>query len=154
MNRKNKKYEGKKYTFKKNSIKKAKAKYTPTYYYVLIKILRYKKYIKEFKKVIKYNENNTNELNKLIINVVEKTGNDLKVDNTKIYSYKKYNRTIKKSLKNILKLEQKNNVKSNSNIIKTYKKIVNNEYKELRQIAIKKPNIFLEAVYLYTICED
>lgn len=148
------KYEGKKYTFKKNSIKKAKTKYSPTYYYVLIKILKYKKYINEFKKVIKYNEDNPAYLNKLIINIIEKTGKELNIDDNKVYSFRKYNRSIKKCLKNILRDEVKNNVTCDLNVIKIYKKIVNNEYKELRTFALKKPKLFLEAIYLYTICED
>ena len=154
MNSKKNKYEGKKYIFKKNSIEKAKTKYSPTYYYVLVKILRYKKYINEFKKVINYNEDNPAYLNKLIINIIEKTGNELNIANNKVYSYRKYNRSIKKCLKSILKDEEKNNKRCNTNVIKVYKKIVNNEYKELRNFALKKPKLFLEAIYLYTICED
>ncbi len=153
MKRKTKKYEGNKFKFKKNSIEKAKNKYHTTFEYVLKQILRYKKYINGFNNLIYYDKEQS-IFNKKLVNAVESIGKDFNLDNTKIYSYNKFNRYIKKVLHKELKKEKKENICSKLKIINLYKKIDNKEYSELRQIAIKKPNDFLKAIYLYTICED
>lgn len=145
-------YEGKKYHFKKNTINKTKLKYQNTFYYILYKILRYKKYINEFEKNV--NIKSKNKLDDYAIKIIESTGTDLNINNKKIYNSKKYNKSLQKAVKKILKEEKKKKNLSNVKIIKIYKQISNQEYKELRQLALKKPNDFLKALYLYTICED
>ena len=79
------KYEGKNYRFRKNSIKKTKKKYDITFHYVLLNILRYKKYINEFKKVIKVDESNQEEFNKLLLKVMESTAKDFGLKDNKVY---------------------------------------------------------------------
>jgi hypothetical protein len=150
MKNKNK-YEGKSYKFKKNSIKKTKEKYINTYLYILNKILKYKKYINGLEKSINYNEKNCD---KIILKIIESTGKDLNIDNKKIYNYKKYNKLIIKNLKKILKNEKNTNTENKLKIIKVYKKIENKEYKELRNLALNKPNDLLKGIYLYTLRED
>ena len=148
------KYEGKNYKFKKNSINKMKQKYDPTYHYILIEILKYKKYIKEFQKISHMDDKNSEIFNKLLLKAIESTAKDLKVDNKRIYSYNKFNRIIIKSFNKELKQEKKTKINNNLEVIKLYKKIEMKEYNELRKIALEKPNDFLKALYLYTICED
>lgn len=150
---KTKEFEGKKYKFKKNSINKAKNKYSSTYNYVLTKILRYKKYINGFNNAICY-ENEKELFDKNLVKAIESIGKDFNIDNTKVYSYNKFNKQLIKKINKTLKMEKKNNIKINLKVMKLYKKIANEEYKDLRKIAIEKPNDFLKALYLYTICED
>ena len=153
MKKNTKKYEGKKYKFKKNSIEKAKNKYHITFEYVLNQTLKYKKYISIFNKSIYYETEETKFNNKLI-SAVESIGKEFNLDDTKIYSFNKFNKYLKKTLYKELKNEKKKNIKSKFKIINLYKKIDNKEYYDLRQLAIKRPNDFLKALYLYTICED
>ena len=143
-----KEYEGNNYTFKKNSIKKIWKKYNQTYQYVLVKILKYKKYLKKFQ------SNTSLDNNYFLMNIVESTASDFELDNTKVYNYYNINRKLIKSLKKELKIEKKNKEINSLNIIKLYKMIVSEDYKNLRTIAIDEPDEFLKALYLYTIVED
>ena len=152
--KKEKKYEGKTYKFKRNSMKKMKQKYNPTYHYIIENILKYKKNKKEFLKVTKINEENEEEFQKLLIKIVESTAKDFHLDNNRIYSYNKFNRVLIKKLNKELKQERKNKIEIKLKVVKLYKMIDKKEYKDLRKIAIEKPNDFLKALYLYTICED
>ena len=149
---KNKYYEGKNYKFKKNSILKTRIKYDSTYHYVLLNSLRYKKYINEFEKIIEIN--NSDKFNKLLLKAMESTAKDFKINNNKVYNYNSFNKSIIKSFYKILKLEKKNKRNNNLKVIKLYKLIKEKNYKDIKQIAFNKPNDFLKALYLYTICED
>ena len=143
-----KEYEGNNYTFKKNSIKKILKKYNQTYQYVLVKILKYKKYLKKF-------QNNTSlDNNYYLLNIVESTASDFEIDNSKVYNNSNINKRLIKSLKKELKYEKKTKETNNLNVIKLYKMIVSEDYKNLRTIAIDEPEEFLKALYLYTIVED
>ena len=143
-----KEYEGNNYTFKKNSIKKIWKKYNQTYQYVLVKILKYKKYLKKF-------QNNTSlDNNYYLLNIVESTASDFEIDNSKVYNNSNINKRLIKSLKKELKYEKKTKETNNLNVIKLYKMIVSEDYKNLRTIAIDEPEEFLKALYLYTIVED
>ena len=143
-----KEYEGNNYTFKKNSIKKIWKKYNQTYQYVLVKILKYKKYLRKF-------QNNAQlDNNYILLNIVESTASDFELDNTKIYNNYNINKKLIRSLKKELKYERKTKETNNLNIIKLYKMIVSEDYKNLRTIAIDEPEEFLKALYLYTIVED
>ena len=148
----NNKYEGKNYKFKKNSILKTKNKYDSTYHYVITNSLRYKKYINEFEKSININDNN--KIDKLLLKVMESTAKDFKLNNTKVYNYNSFNKSIIKSFYKILKEDKKNKLKIKFKLLDNYKLIKNRKYKDLRNLYINKPNDFLKAIYLYTICED
>lgn len=145
----NNKYEGKTYKFKKNSILKTKNKYDSTYHYVITNSLKYKKYINEFEKSI-----NNDKVDKLLLKVMESTAKDFKLNNNKVYNYNSFNKSIIKSFYKMLKEEKKNNLKIKFKLLDNYKLIKNKKYKDLRNLYINKPNDFLKAVYLYTICED
>ena len=146
--KKNKEYEGINYKFKKNSINKIKKKYIQTYEYIIIKTLKYKKYIKKIQKVIQLEKQNN-----LILQIIESTGNDFDLKKEKVYNSNSFNKNLIKKLKKSLKLEKKSNKEIDIEVIKIYKLIKLNNYKDLRMIALNKPNDFLKAIYLYTICE-
>ena len=148
----NKKYEGKTYKFKKNSIIKTKKKYNQTYQYVLEMILKYTTRKKAFLKIIKIDEEK--KTNQLLMRIMESTAKDFKLDNNQIYSYNKFNRKIIKEFNKQRKLEKKNQIEIKLKIVKLYKMIEQKDFKDLRKIAFEKPNDFLKALYLYTICED
>lgn len=145
----NNKYEGKNYKFKKNSILKTKNKYDSTYHYVITNSLRYKKYINEFEKSI-----NNDKVDKLLLKVMESTAKDFKLNNSKVYNYNSFNKSIMKSFSKMLKEDKKNKLKIKFKLLDYYKLIKNRKYKDLRNLYINKPNDFLKAIYLYTICED
>ena len=148
----NKIYEGKNYKFKKNSILKTRIKYDSTYHYVLTNSLKYKKYINEFEKRIKIDDND--KFNKNLLKAMESTAKDLDINTNRIYNYNSFNKSIIKSFYKVLKKEKKNQIKINMKLIKLYKMIEEKKYKDLRELSINKPNDFLKAIYLYTICED
>ena len=146
------KYEGKKYKFKRNSILKTKIKYDSTYHYVITNSLRYKKYINEFEKSISIND--TSKVDKLLLKVMESTAKDFKLNNNKVYNYNSFNKSIMKSFYKMLKQDKKNKLKIKFKLLDYYKLIKDKKYKDLRELSKNKPNDFLKAVYLYTICED
>lgn len=143
-------YKGKNYKIKNNNIEKIKNKYSTTYQYILTNILQYKKYINKFDKII--NKENSN--NELLLKIIELTAKDFEIDNTKTYNCNRLNKKLIKKINKIKKDEKKKNIISNNKVVKLYKKIENKEYKELRELAFEKTKLFLEAIYLYTICED
>lgn len=145
-------YEGKNYKFKRNSILKTKIKYDSTYHYVITNSLRYKKYINEFEKSISIND--TSKVDKLLLKVMESTAKDFKLNNNKVYNYNSFNKSIMKSFYKMLKQDKKNKLKIKFKLLDYYKLIKDKKYKDLRELSINKPNDFLKAVYLYTICED
>jgi len=145
-------YEGKNYKFKRNSILKTKIKYDSTYHYVITNSLRYKKYINEFEKSISIND--TSKVDKLLLKVMESTAKDFKLNNNKVYNYNSFNKSIIKSFYKMLKQDKKNKLKIKFKLLDYYKLIKDKKYKDLRELSINKPNDFLKAVYLYTICED
>ena len=149
-NKQNYIYNGKNYKIKNNNIEKMKKKYSTTYQYIITNILQYKKYINKFDIIIT-KENNNNEL---LLKVIELTAKDFEIDNTKTYNCNKLNKKLIKKINKIKKDEKKKNIISNNKVVKLYKKIENKEYKELRELAFEKTKLFLEAIYLYTICED
>ena len=150
----NNEYEGNNYKFKKNSIKKIKSKYDTTYQYILVKTLRYKKNLSQFRNNLNSKEFNSKEFDELLLKSIEDTAIDLNIDNNKVYSFKSFNRKLIKSFNKTKKYSKKHKLEIDLNIIDLYQKIDNKEYKDLRKIALEKPNDFLKALYLYTICED
>ena len=150
----NNNYEGKKYKFKKNSIKKVKSKYDATYQYVLLKTLRYKKNLSQLRNTLNIKTFDSKEFDLLLLNNIEDAAMEFNIDNSKVYSLKKFNRKLIKSFNKTVKYNKKHNIELDSDTVKLFKKIDSKDYKDLRKLAFEKPNDFLKAVYLYTICED
>ncbi len=145
--------EGNKYTFKRNSLKKNQKIYKETYLHFLNKILKYKKAIRSFENLINIDislnqELQSDLLEKLILKVMENLAKSFELDDSKIYTYKSFNKALKKQLNVYIK--ENNNTK---NEVKLYLKIINEEYRSLRNEALLNPINLLKAIYLYTICE-
>lgn len=150
------KLEGKKYTFKKNSLKKNQTTYQATYLHILNKILKYKKAINNFEKLIKTDisldkEIKNDLLEKLFLRIMENLAKSFELDDSIIYTTKSFNKSLKRKLTKYIKGDNNN---ENKKEIEIYLKIVNEEYQSLRQEALLNPIDLLKAIYLYTICED
>ena len=152
------KLEGNKYTFKKGHIEKNNLMYQETYLHILNKILRFKNATKEFYsqlKILDVTKENIQE--KLLLRVMELVAKDFNLDETTIYTYRSFNRKLKKELKlRIKKLETENqtNHKHKKTEVELYLEMINGNYSELRKLGLLNPIELLKAVYLYTICED
>ena len=140
-------FEGKQYTFKKNSLKKNKKKYEELYNYILKKVLNTKAIEKQFHNIIKSLnlEEEKNELkNNLFQIIIENTAKKLNLDDTKIYSMKRFNRLLIKKIKN-------------NNITKEEKQFISllkaKNYEEVRKKAIIHPKELLRSIYLYVLIE-
>lgn len=135
------KYLGNKYTFKKKKINKALDEYQEIFLYNFTNII------------------NTNKLNKifdldffnpdeLILKIAEDVGLYLNIDETKIYSFKSFN-------KKLLKVFRTNKI-NNKDIETTtllFNKMTERDYKYLRLKGILNPKEFIYALYLYSISE-
>ena len=141
------KLEGRKYTFKKNSLKKNSKQYEELYNYILKKVLNTKKIEKQFNTIIE-SLNLVEEKKELKTNlfqiIVENTAKKLKLDDTKIYSMKEFNKELIKKIKN------KEITKDEQEFIKLLKE---NKYDEIRIKAITNPKELLRSIYLYTLIE-
>lgn len=135
------KYLGNKYTFKKYKINQIIDEYQEIFLYNFTNII------------------NTNKLNKvfdldffdpdtLILKTAEDIGLLFKLDETKIYSFKGFNKKILKEFKNPTKTNKQIEITTN-----LYKKILNKDYKYLRIKGLLNPKEFIYALYLYTIRE-
>lgn len=146
------KLEGSKYTLKKGHISKNRTKHEDTFAFIFNEIIDSEKLIDSFKKVLKVTSTIDDELtNKLLIRIMESLGKTFNLDETKIYSYKSFNKELRKQIAYLLKNEptKRNQLK----LVNLYKKVLNKEYKELRKDALINPIEFLKALYLYSICE-
>lgn len=152
------KLEGNKYTFKKGHIEKNNLIYQETYLHILNKILRFKNATKEFYSQLKISDvTKENIQEKLLLRVMELVAKDFNLDETTIYTYRSFNRKLKKELKlRIKKLETENqtNHKHKKTEVELYLEMINGNYSELRKLGLLNPIELLKAVYLYTICED
>ena len=141
------KLEGRKYTFKKNSLKKNSKQYEELYNYILKKVLNTKKIEKQFNTIIE-SLNLVEEKKELKTNlfqiIVENTAKKLKLDDTKIYSMKEFNKEL------IKKIKSKEITKDEQEFIKLLKE---NKYDEIRIKAITNPKELLRSIYLYTLIE-
>lgn len=147
------KLEGNKYTFKKGHIKKNQDMYEETYNHIVKKILDSKTLVKNFKEIIKLMPNYKEELKKeAFLTIMELTAKSFALDETKIYSYKKFNKLIKKELKKRLKNTTTGKRRKKTEI-DLYQELINGNYKELRKLALTRPLDLIKAIYLYTICE-
>lgn len=152
------KLEGNKYTFKKGHIEKNNLMYQETYLHILNKILRFKNATKEFYSQLKISDvTKENIQEKLLLRVMELVAKDFNLDETTIYTYRSFNRKLKKKLKlRIKKLETENqtNHKHKKTEVELYLEMINGNYSKLRKLGLLNPIELLKAVYLYTICED
>lgn len=140
-------FEGKKYTFKKKSIEKNKKEYEELYNYILKKVLNTKKIENQFHKIINSLEleEEKNELKyNLFQMIVENTAKNLNIDDTEIYSMKRFNKILKQKIKNN---EITNEEKTFIQLLK------NNNYDEIRKRAVFNPIELLRSIYLYVLIE-
>ena len=140
------KLEGKKYTFKKGTLKKNKKKYLETFEYILKDILNSEKLLDSFKKLITIsNESKIKITNTVMLKLMESLAKDFSLDETIIYSEKKFNKLLIKKLKS-----------QDSKEIKSLQKMINDltkSKKSLRKKIVLNPWGYLKAIYLYTISE-
>lgn len=140
------KLEGKKYTFKKGSIEKNKKKYLETYQYIFESIMQNKKTIENFKKLIKITPSQKEQiLDKIMLKLIESLAKDLNLDETKIYSIKKFNKLLKRKVKT-------ENTKISNQLNSLTKDIIKKKTSVKRKVLLN-PWLFLKALYLYTISE-
>lgn len=148
------KYEGKKYTFKINSINKNIEKHTNIWNYSINQIIDNEKIIELFKKAININEEfSINVLKKLVLTTMENLSDTFNLEETKIYSYKKFNKLLKKKLKMILTNNEKDITSKQKKVVNLYNKFKEKNYKLLRKNCLISPLEFLQALYLYAIDE-
>lgn len=147
------KYEGKQFTFKKNNLLKNCQKYQATYEYIIKEILNSKPLIKAIKDILNITSTKENDSREeLFLRIMEHTGNSFNLDETKLYSYRTFNKLLKKQLK--LCLKNKNYISKKIKLeLEFFNLIKNKDYKVLRKKALLNPLELLRAVYLYTICE-
>lgn len=141
-----KKLEGKKYSFKPGSIKKNKDKHLETFTYLFDKIINSKKQFENFKKLIKITSPSTiSMIDKILLKLMESLAKDFNMDDTKIYTERSFNKTLKKKLKT----ENTKNINELKNIID----IISKNKRNLKKQVLLNPWLFLKAIYLYTITE-
>ena len=147
-----KKYEGKKFTYKKNTINKIIDKYQSIWNLYINKIITNKTLTETVKKLLKLNNTITEKAtNKLLLNTLEDLGQLYKLDETKIYTYKKFNKKLKKAFRKSIKSKEKST--KEELIIELYKKLHTERYNELKKDIILYSSEFLKALYLYSIIE-
>ena len=135
------KYTGNKYTFKKRNIDKILNEYQSVFLYNFSLIINTNKLTNFF-------DIDIFDPDKLMLKIAEEMGLIFMLDETKIYSLKKFNKKIFKSFENTS--SKKKNI---STINLLYKKMLKKDYKYLRTIGILTPKEFIYALYLYTIKE-
>lgn len=149
------KLEGKKYTFRKGQIDKCKEKYQESYEEQFKKILNTKKILNQ---VISSPFLGKARNKKYLLLMMEELGKTFQVEETKIYSYKRFNRYLLKNVEEELEKQEKIKItkliKSKEMILDMYDKLQKGNIKAVRNQAIIAPNDFLKALYLYTISED
>lgn len=148
------KYEGNKYTFKKNTMNKNIKKYNNTWNYIIDKIIDNEKIMALFKKAISINDEfSENILKKIILNTMENLADTLNLEETKVYSYKNFNKHLQKQFHKLTNTKEKNLTSKQKKIINLYNKFKEKNYKSLRKSCLISPPEFLQTLYLYTINE-
>lgn len=146
------KLEGNKYSFKLGHIEKNKNKYQQTFEYTFKEVINNKKLMDTIIKFLKITPTNSGKLiDNVILKTMENLGESFELEETKIYSYKKFNNLLRKKLSKELKSTDDTD---NHKIIKMYKKLLEKDYKSVRKEILLSPKHFLETLYLYIICED
>ena len=156
--------EGNKYTFKKSSFNKFYEQYKEIYIDYLKRILKIEKDSNFFDKLIKISiykrllSGTKNKEKKEFINIIENLGTLYELDDTKIYTLKKYNKILKEKITSENEIEE----------VKKIELLTNEEYKvkyilkkllkkspkrELNNLALLFPDEFLEAIYLKIILD-
>ncbi len=156
--------EGNKYTFKKSSFDKFYEQYKEIYIDYLKRILKIEKDSNFFDKLIKISiykrllSGTKNKEKKEFINIIENLGTLYELDDTKIYTLKKYNKILKEKITSENEIEE----------VKKIELLTNEEYKvkyilkkllkkspkrELNNLALLFPDEFLEAIYLKIILD-
>lgn len=156
--------EGNKYTFKKSSFDKFYEQYKEIYIDYLKRILKIEKDSNFFDKLIKITiykrllSGTKNKEKKEFINIIENLGALYELDDTKIYTLKKYNKILKEKITSENEIEE----------VKKIELLTNEEYKvkyilkkllkkspkrELNNLALLFPDEFLEAIYLKIILD-
>ena len=151
------KCEGNKYTFKKGHIEKNNNMYQETYEHIISKILKFKSATKDFYKQLNLSLDLPFKLeDKILLRVMELVAKDFNIDETEIYSYRSFNRKIRKELRKRIKLLEtnQNTKKHKKTEVELFLEMQKGNYKELRKLGLLNPIELLKAVYLYTICED
>ncbi len=141
--------EGRRYTFKRGELKNNSKKYIETYTYVVKKIINSKRLINDFKKINNLPNIDTDSIKEIIFNdIMQSVGHHLNIDETKIYTAKKYNKEIKKVVTNHLR---KNNITKE---LEYYLMIKKGNYKEIRQQLLLNHREILRAIYIYSLFEN
>ncbi len=149
------KLEGKKYTFKKGQIEKCKNKYQVSYEEEFKKILNTKKMLNQ---VISSPLLGKVRNKKYLLTMLEELGKMFELEETKIYTYKEFNKLLNKQVE--IAMTNKNKMaitkllKSKIMILDMYDKLKKGKRKAVRNQAVIAPNDFLKALYLYTINEN
>ncbi len=147
------KLEGNEFTFKKNHLKKNCKYYQEIYEHIIKNILNSKTLIKAITDVLNITTNeNVNSRENIFLKIMEQTGKSFNLDETIIYSYKKFNRLLKKQLNKYLKNNNLQNKKIATEI-ELYKKLKESNYKELQKKVLTHPFELLKAIYLFSISE-
>ena len=140
------KLEGKKYTFKKKALEKNKKKHLETYKYILKNILNNEKALENLQKILKLsNAPSEKMIEKIGLKIMEDIAKDLNLDETIIYSERKFNKQLLKELK-------RQDTKQTKQLTEFIEQIKENK-KGLKRKFILNPWEFLKALYLYTISE-
>ena len=147
------KLEGTEFTFKKSHLLKNCSAYQETYEHIIKKIINSKTLINAITDVLNITTNETTDSRKKIfLKIMEQTGKSFSLDETKIYSYKKFNKELKKKLKANLKNKDISNKKITTEI-ELFQKLKENNLRELQKKALTHPFELLKAVYLFAITE-
>ena len=140
------KLEGNKYTFKKKALEKNKKKHLGTFEYILKNILNNEKALENLQKILKLsNAPSEKMIEKIGLKIMEDIAKDLNLDETIIYSERKFNKQLLKELK-------RQDTKQTKQLTEFIEQIKENK-KGLKRKFILNPWEFLKALYLYTISE-
>ncbi len=147
--------EGKTYTFKKGDISKNRQLHKETYEFLFNKIMNTTKLTNSFKDILKITTTNKEKvIDNLFLRIIESLGKTFGLDETVIYTYKSFNKELKKKFNKLLLNKNNKKIKKKEEIIiNLYKKMMKKEYKELRKLALITPIDFLKALYIYSINE-
>lgn len=147
------KLEGNNYTFKKSTIKKNIKKYSETWKYLIDKTIDKNLLTSLIKKIYKIDSKKENkEIGIVLLKIMEDLGKEFNIDDTKIYSKRKFNKLIKKNFKTKVKYYEMKN--EEDKIIEIYKNMKNKNKKKLKKDILLSSKEFFKALYLYTIEED
>ena len=150
------KLEGHKYTFKRGSIARCHQKYDKICSKYLKDVLKSKKLMNE---IINLPLLKKAKKKKYSLTIMEELGKMFDLDETKIYSYQKFNRQLKKNVSHYIKNKNKKTKRrskiENSKIIviDIYNKLRKGNIKAIQKSLLLNPDEFLKALYLYGIYE-